>query len=283
MLRAHRRSCTCARGLFKTRSLRPNSAEKCLFLTRLPTVSPQNHAKLVLYIPTYAGPIRLNPMTNPTLIKREASIVIMGSFNPAIFRPTWFLQEKIIGPNDVDTNKDEFVTSDIARFTLSWGLIEVLTNRFLVQTNDQGYFSTMRDLVVHVFATLGHTPVKQFGINGVVEYQLPDEKTWKAFGDVLAPKPIWEKILSEPGPIGLLTMTMQVPRQDGLKGVTNIQLAGAVNRGIRFDINNHIELEDGGTGALLQILSEKWDRLQDDLLKISETILNETLTCIPKR
>lgn len=220
-------------------------------------------------------------MTNLTPIKREASIVVRGSFNPAIFRPTWFVQEGIIGPNDVDVTKDEFVNSEIARVPLSWGLIEALSNQFLVQSSDQGSFALMRDLVVHIFTTLGHTPVKQIGLNGIIDYQLPDEKTWNAFGDVLAPKTNWQKTLPEP--VRLMKMTMQAPRKDGLTGATHITLSGAANRGIRFDINNHIELEGGGTGALLRILKDNWDRLQDELLDTSNTILNEALKCIPTR
>lgn len=217
-------------------------------------------------------------MTDMKLIKRDASIVVRGSFNPAIFRPTWFVKEGIINPDDVDLTKEEYASPEIARLSLFGGTLESISNRFLVQTSDQGSFGRMRDLVLHVFTTLSHTPVTLVGINGIVEYQLKDEKTWKNFGDVLAPKRIWETFL--PAPVGLMNMTIQAQRTDELKGVTHIQLAGTTNRGIRIDINNHIDLAEGGTGALLTILSESWDRLQDEILRSSETIMNETLKCI---
>jgi hypothetical protein len=219
-------------------------------------------------------------MTTLTPIQHEASIVIMGSFNPAIFRPSWFIQNGMVGPGDIDESKAEFVTPEIARFRFAMGLIEVVSNRFLITTKDPGSFGRLRDLVVSIFTTLSHTPVQLLGMNGLLEYRLLDEGAWKAFGDVLARKDIWQKAL--PAPVGLMNMTVQAVRDDGLKGYTHVRIDGTSHNGIRYDINNHIELEDGGTQALLQTLSEHWDRLQDNITQIAETAFKETLACIPR-
>jgi hypothetical protein len=79
-----------------------------------------------------------------------------------------------------------------------------------------------------------------------------------------------------------MNMTVQAVRDDGLKGYTHVRIDGTSHNGIRYDINNHIELEDGGTQALLQTLSEHWDRLQDNITQIAETAFKETLACIPR-
>jgi hypothetical protein len=207
--------------------------------------------------------------------QREASIVIVGSFNPAIFQPAWMVRQEIVGPNDIDEAKVEVVTPEVARFPIAWGHVEVVRERFQVRTRDEGAFGSLRDLVVHLFTRLAHTPINKLGINSVLEFRLPDEATWHRVGDKLAPKLAWEIALPEP--VRLISLTMRAARNDGLKGWTHVRLDGTKHFGVRFDINNHIELEDGGTEALIDVLHRHWERLEDEAADMAKTVLREVL------
>jgi len=70
-------------------------------------------------------------MATAVPVQREASIVIVGSFNPAIFQPAWLVRQQILGPNDIDETKLEVVHPEVARFPIAWGHMEVVRERFL--------------------------------------------------------------------------------------------------------------------------------------------------------
>ena len=66
-----------------------------------------------------------------TLETQEASIVLVGSFNPAIFHPEWLLRHELIPEDDIKAAKVEIVHQNISKFSLSWFNIEILNNRFV--------------------------------------------------------------------------------------------------------------------------------------------------------
>lgn len=208
---------------------------------------------------------------------REASVVVTGAFNPTIFHPSWFLRYQVLGPKDVEEDKLELVHRELTRFPLlNGGKFEVTTDRFQISTKDVTAFALLRDVTVSTFTHLSHTPVEHLGINSKIEFRLPDEETWHRVGDVLAPKKIWEATL--PKPVRLLGLFLRSEtRSDGLAGMMHVRVTGTNGFGIEFDINNHLDLKEGGTERLRELVMENWERLQDEAFEIAKATLEQCL------
>ena len=54
-----------------------------------------------------------------------ASIVLVGSFNPRIFRPDWFQTTGIIGDKISQTANIEIIHSAVSSFSLDWAKVRV--------------------------------------------------------------------------------------------------------------------------------------------------------------
>lgn len=213
----------------------------------------------------------------------EASIVLVGSFNPAIFHPEWLLRHQLITQDDLKGAKIEIVHNDLSKFSLEWLGVDVLRNKFTVRTNDPSQFSPMKDLMISVFGILEHVPIAQLGMNSRRTYKIGKEEHWHKVGDVLAPKMIWEESL--PKRVGLTSLTVQSPRPDSLKGSVNVSISPSRTNsfGVNFDVNNHVELEanqeDGERKYdVSMILAAHWDSSLALARKISETTLLKVLS-----
>lgn len=217
----------------------------------------------------------MNNMATPNLIENEATIVIVGSFNPAIFHPEWLKRHGLIPAVEAEGVDVEIVHNELAKFSLRWLDIEITSNRFQAKTDDIAQFMPLRDLIMGMFQILEHTPISQIGINRKLVYQMKDEAEWHKVGDTLAPKRIWEKCLPERP--GLIALAIQSARNNEPKGKTNIKLSGAAGNKIVFDINQHIEITDNQASSLIEILNKNWQRLQDESENIGKTIIQEIL------
>jgi hypothetical protein len=90
-----------------------------------------------------------------------ANIVLIGSFNPRIFRPEWFQSMDIIG------NADD-------------------------QSADDPPFVRIQDVVLKAFKEfLMHTPVYPLGINRTVHFSVGSFNVRDAIGRLLAPHEPW--------------------------------------------------------------------------------------------
>jgi len=209
--------------------------------------------------------------------KQEASLVVIGSFNPTIFNPDWLLRHELISQVEMDDVDIEIIHRDVAKFSLSWLSIEVVHNRFSARTNDQSYFLPLRDLVVSIFSILNQTPVVQIGMNMTFDFSFQDEALWHKIGDTLAPKDIWEKVL--PKRVGLTSLKVKSPRVDDLEGNINIAVetlrSEDIKFGIRFSVNNHIEIDDDKT--IEDLLMNHWEESLQQADKLSEMIIEEAI------
>ena len=199
----------------------------------------------------------------------EASIVLIGSFNPSIFHPEWFARNDIIPAYDLEGVNLEVVHPEVAKFTFPWLLIEILQNRFLAKTSDEAQFGPLRDFAISTFTLLEHTPISKLGMNVSIDYQVSSESEWHKVGDTLAPKNIWSHSL--PGRVGLTSLKVSSPRDDGISGQFNVTIEARPNLGINFNINNHIDIEDEYN--VCDIINRLWE---DSIVK-SKEIADKTL------
>jgi hypothetical protein len=203
----------------------------------------------------------------------EASIVLVGSFNPRIFHPEWFRRHDLISDHDLSDAVVELVHNELSKFSLGWCQIEVLHERFVSRTNDASRFDALRDLVISTFKILEHTPITTMGINRQMVYSMPSEDVWHHVGHKLAPKDIWQ--MSLPDPVGLVTLSVQSPRKDDLPGKINVSLKSATENDIIIDINSHIDIPEDEAIPPTNILSEHWNNTLDHALEIATTTINE--------
>ncbi|MCW9057283.1 MAG: hypothetical protein OQL11_00190 [Gammaproteobacteria bacterium] len=206
------------------------------------------------------------------LIEHDASIVLVGSLNPAIFHPEWLAKLDLISARDLEGAEVNVVHPEVSLFDLQWARFDVRQDRLIVRSNDPAYFSPLRDLVIGIFSFLEHTPVTAMGINSIIKYVVQDEENWHTVGHTLAPKEIWKNYLS--GHIGMTRLSMKSGRSDDLRGSVNVTISPLMDRnGIVFDLNNHIVLES--TTEIREILSDHWENLQKDALVISRGLLKD--------
>lgn len=203
---------------------------------------------------------------------QEASIVLVGSFNPAIFHPAWLANHGLIPTVEAEGAKVDIVHKDVSSFSLEWLRIDVVHEKFIARTNDQSQFNPLRDLIMSVFRILEHTPIKQLGMNRQMHFSLENEETWHKIGHTLAPKEIWNKSLSMPG---LTSLSLESKRSDNFKGKINVRLEPSprAKYGVFIDVNNHIELGDEIKSSVPEILSEHWEEALDKAEKIAITTL----------
>lgn len=206
----------------------------------------------------------------------SASIVMLGSFNPAIFQPSWLALKNLISPSDAQSAEVKLVAPQLAAFKAGGILIEVLQERFVAQADEPQDQVRLRDLAVGVFAILGETPVNRMGLNWTYIFRLQDESRWHAVGDLLAPKDVWSKVLR--GRPGLRTMAIQGGLPEGLRGQLNVKLEPTTAPSVRVEINNDIlgPDRDGAVNAdtFVELIRKYWD----DARKESARIANELLT-----
>jgi hypothetical protein len=207
------------------------------------------------------------------LIEHEASIVLVGKFNPAIFQPEWLFNRELITETDHAGAKVEIIHPNITIIKLAWAHIEVRLDKFIARTKDPAYHGALRDLVLSIFILLEHTPITAVGFNSLLYYEAINTETWHHIGHTLVPKKLWHEYLPEH--IGMHNVTVLSQRNDGLEGRITVAVApvlDTLNR-ILIDINSHIEINKDM--KLFQVFSEHWENSQKDALKISTGILTK--------
>ena len=128
-----------------------------------------------------------------------ASIVMIGSFNPAIFQPQWLGAQQLIRAEEADNAKITTIQPQVADFSTEWFQLQVLQQRFMMITTDPRQYGPLRDLVMGMFAILAHTPVSRLGINRHFHFATPSIEVWHGIGHRLAPKAPWHEIMKVPG------------------------------------------------------------------------------------
>jgi hypothetical protein len=210
-----------------------------------------------------------------------ASIVMLGSFNPAIFQPSWLALKNLISHSDAQSAEVRLISPQLSAFKAGGILVEVLPERFLAQADEPQDQVRLRDLVDGVFTVLAETPLVRLGLNWTYVFRLDGEEQWHGVGDRLAPKELWAKVLQ--GRPGLKTMTVQGAAPKGLRGSVNVKVEPAVQpaHGVRIDINNDIVGPDADSGGqadgFVELLRKHWDNARRDSTRISETLLQLAL------
>lgn len=224
----------------------------------------------------------------------QASIVLLGAFNPKIFHPTWLALHDLISPEQADDAEINIVHTDITQFAAAYMSFEIHTSRFLVRC-DTIHKDVISDLVLTAFRDhLPHTPVWSVGINRKISYSCGSESARNELGIRLAPRGPWgswgqeidRSVGDEASHGGMMRLVMrQQPRPDGLAGHIQAELRPDPTEGSRVvvDINNHFKIgtaeETIGCHDAMEVLIERWqpsmenaEYIVDGLMATSESM-----------
>ena len=209
----------------------------------------------------------------------QSSIVMLGSFNPRIFQPAWLVRHALLPPEAESESRIHLINNDISVFETDWCRLEVMNERFALQSLATPAVESLRDLAQGIFEILQYTPITMVGLNSSAHFSLGTADVWHAFGEALAPKSkIWDPILKNPG---TLALTIQGERPDAYKGHVNVKIepSARVRFGLFIETNEeyHVPDERGDASWVSDLLAKQWDPTQERLRTIRAQILSEAL------
>jgi len=208
------------------------------------------------------------PASTPSL--DQTSVVLLGSFNPAIMQPAWFAMNNILGKNDCESAVVNVIHPEMTSFIAGEYTFMIEPQRFTVSC-DYIYCEMVRDLVLSVFGSLlTHTPISALGINRGIHFDTGDFWVRDKVGLALAPTSAWGKWGDEiAGPKdniekhgGMFHLAMRQMRQEpDTPGYIQASIQPSNhpsfrNSGIFMFINNHYDLYKNSSVENLKVVAD---------------------------
>ncbi|MCY3941826.1 MAG: hypothetical protein OXG29_12200 [Gammaproteobacteria bacterium] len=216
------------------------------------------------------------------------AIVMVGSFNPAIFTPAWFALHGLLSEKVAENAELEVAHNQVTLFSADWLTLQATTERFSAATGQAPYVR-LRDLVVRIFKEfLPHTPATHLGVNRQVHFTVRNAAERDRIGRALAPIQPWgkwgERIQqgSERGGMTSLTMSQIAPKGREKTDQINVTVepstrVGEGHLGIYVSVNDHFAIdaaEPGSAERLMELFGKEFDAS----LKRSETIIDQVMS-----
>ena len=200
------------------------------------------------------------------------AVVLLGSFNPAIFTPAWFGLQGLLPKATVESAELGVAHSSVTEFTAEWLRLGVRPDRFSAETS-QAPLIRACDLVVRTFRELlPHTPLKALGINREVHFRVPGAAERDRIGRKLAPTAPWGdwgRLIEPDGAHGgMISLTMRQNRVGGRPSGDQINVtvepsASLGFAGVYVRVNDHYaagENGEGGGGGLIERLEREFEQ-----------------------
>ncbi len=201
------------------------------------------------------------------------NVVLLGDFNPAIFTPAWFALHGLLSESVTDSADLQVAHQQVTDFVADWLSLQVTTERFSVGTLQAPYIR-LRDLVARIFKEhLHHTPLRAFGINRFVHFQVQSLNERDRIGRTLAPVEPWGAwghdlgVNGEHGGMTSLTMSQVAPQGRPTGGQINVTVEpskqiGKGRTGVYVRVNDHYAIDNaelGTAGRLMQLFEDNFD------------------------
>ena len=221
-------------------------------------------------------------MSEPHLASDDrTSIVLVGSFNPRIFQPSWFVRQQLLPPLDEEEAQVELINNDLCAFQTSIFRIEALSERFAAHSIAAPVPDLLRDLVQGTFEILKHNPVVKIGINTSGHFQLDSFDQYNSFGHHLAPKTsLWKPILNEPKTLSLLVQGRRAD-ESTYPGFLNVKVEPStrIANGILVETNDEFQNENATDASWVsKVLVDEWSDSLNRVAAIREHLLEQAAT-----
>lgn len=211
-------------------------------------------------------------------------VALIGSFNPAIFHPEWFLHQKFISEEEAKSSETlvNVVGRDVTEIQLYGMKLLCMNDRLSLSTSNISKAARMQDLLMQMFTTLSHTPITACGINPHAHYRVENVNYWHKIGHTLAPKElIWNELVEQPGMQSLLIKALRKGEFPGeiYLGVEP-SLDTRYHPGIFVRSNYHYPLpkdllQSGAIELLLKFLKAEWEPACGMARRVAEKILDK--------
>lgn len=201
-------------------------------------------------------------------------VVLVGSFNPAIFQPQWFARQHLVRPEEAEGEscQIEIVRPEITVCTMGPFRYVVDPIRFEVSTDSLASMSALRDLVLNTFGVLEHTPITEMGVNRFMHFKMASEEEWHGVGNRLVPKEIWKGLVTNPG-----MQTIQVAgSRDGspaARWTITVQPSQRMKPGVFVSTNEHFMVGKDEAQRLLSMLRDHWESAQRAAREVATQLL----------
>ncbi|MGO9460076.1 MAG: hypothetical protein ACLP1W_08140 [Rhodomicrobium sp.] len=183
-----------------------------------------------------------------------ASVVLVGSFNPAIFSPDWFVRQNLLEKDQIVQPGPNFIIHpQIAQFSVEWCQISVDLDKFsLTTTRDP--LVRISDLASRTFGQyLTHTPLRAVGLNRYVHFRVSSLEKRDEIGYKLAPPEAWgewgaaikKKSGLKHGGMQAVAMQQNVFDYDRTGNITaTVQPSSEIKEGfgVFVQVNDHYEI-----------------------------------------
>lgn len=221
---------------------------------------------------------------NADVRDRNASVVVVGHFNPLIFQPEWMRDHDLVGQKEAEQARDggiSIIHPQVVQIRLSALMLEVTQSRFSIMATEAPLV-TAKDFAIRAFDLLSHTPITHVGINFTTVFRARSRKDWDALGDTLAPKRPWEAMLGDMATErtgGLIGLVMQrSERPDDYRGSQNVKVEvvpphSAMDTLVEFNDHYEIAATDARAGMLTELLETQWDRSEQTAARITDGLM----------
>ena len=215
------------------------------------------------------------------------TLVLVGNFNPAILTPAWFALHGLLPADAADNAELVLARPEITSFRYDWLNLQATSDRLSVESIQAPYVR-LRDLVVRLFREhLPHTPIRAFGINRDVHFNVMAKERRDGISQAMAPTAAWgdwEQQLGLCGNFGglkSLTMTGSAssdrPKLDTIN--TTIEPSNHVGgglTGVYVGVNDHYTITEGPDSSIQ--LVEQLESCFDESIQRSDAIVDHIMS-----
>lgn len=208
-------------------------------------------------------------------------MVLVGSFNPAIFHPEWFLRHDLIGQEDAREASVNVVSKEVGDLLICGVKLFCIPQRLSLGTANISRETQLKDLLLSIVSLLPHTPIEACGINPWADYRVESEEHWHRIGHALAPKDlVWNRLAANPG---MRSLTITAPREGEFPGELNMTVEPSTRfrPGILVRSNYHWKLpaqpsRGGHSELLLRFLhdEEEWKEACGKARSVADVIFD---------
>jgi hypothetical protein len=207
-------------------------------------------------------------------------VVLVGSFNPAIFHPEWFFRQGIITEQDSKEAKVQDVSGEITLIQICGIVLQCVGDRLSLGTKNISNAERMQDFIRQTFSVLSHTPITACGINPHIHYLVGNDAYWHKIGHTLAPKElVWNELLEKPG---MQSLTIKAPRGGDYPGEINATVEPSVAHkpGVFVKVNYHYGLprdsvRAGSAELVLKFIESEWKPACGMARKVADQIFTK--------
>jgi len=221
----------------------------------------------------------------PEPASEDLSVVLLGSFNPAIFHPAWLFRHGLLGEGTLETAAVMVVSKGVTEFEIGPVRLFCTDDRMVISVKNMAHAEVLHDIVAGILKLLPHVPVKAAGFNHETAFKISSVEHWHKIGHTLAPKdPIWDRICRSPG-MALLTIKAPVEWECPLSENLSVQPMPSNNPkdpGVIVRANLHFDVpaadrsqSNSSTEWTTRFLEENWTRASCRARDVATTIFEQ--------